>query len=386
MAKLGLVVLIALAACKGKRAAIDAPPPPAPDAAVIGDPAWRALDGFPHAVPRWHLTGIQDPLALARDAHGPILIDGVAIVAASGIGAMGVDLARGEILYQRAQGSHVPLPVPIAPDQLLTVGDCLSPVDVPKGAELIGCYTVLALRDPAAYGAGSLIASPADAAALGGGSTALAVTGRTAYLGRSDGWIRWELGDPPRGEARATAVPRRDVPEHAGSPSLTVGEGDDRVELWSVDDVLELRYHDPSLISDRSAVKDISSAPGALGAISDDPRAARAFRLPQGEAAIQPVVIHVDGLELRELGTAMPGISLLAAAHGVRGYAIAVRLDATLQHDYVAALTADGRVAWVYELPAPPGGGRAQPVGLAMTDQLVVVFHDAVAVAALPAP
>lgn len=379
------LLLVALLGCKGKHAAIDAaPPPPVVADAATGDPAWRALDGFPHAQPRWHVTGIQDPLALARDAHGPIVIDNVAIVAASGIGAMGVDLAKGEILYQRAQGSHVALPVPLAINELLTVGDCPAPVDVPKGAALIGCYAVLSVRNPAAFGAGSLIASQADADALGGGPTTLAVTGTTAYLGRSDGWVRWEVGDPPRGEARATAVARREVPRTG--PSVSVGEGDERVELWAEDDVLELRYHDPAMVSDRSAIKDVSSAPGALGLVPDDPRAVRAFRLPQGEATIQPIVVHVDGLELRQLGAAMPGISLLAAAHGARGYAMALRLDASLQHDYVAAVTADGQVAWVYELPAPPNGGRAQPVGLAMTDELVVVFHDAVAVAALPAP
>jgi len=381
-----LALALPLVACKGKRAVIDAPPPaPATDAAP-GDPAWRALDGFPHAQPRWHVTGIQDPLALALDAHGPLVLGDVAIVAASGIGAMGVDLKRGEILYQRAQGTHVALPAPIAPGQVLTVGDCLAPVDVPAGQALIGCYSVLSVRDPAAYGAGSLIASQADADALGGGPTTLALTGRTAYLGRSDGWIRWEVADPPRGEARAAAVPRREVPPGAGRPAITIGDGDDQVDLWAADDVLELRYHDPEVLSDRSAVKDISSAPGALGAIADDPRAVRALRLTPGESSIQPIVVHVDGLELRALGDPLPGLQVLAAAHGARGFAIAVRLDTSLQHDYVAALTADGLVTWVYELPPPPNGGRAQPTGLAITDDLVVVFHDAVAVAALPAP
>ncbi|MCA9673449.1 MAG: hypothetical protein KC464_00310, partial [Myxococcales bacterium] len=88
------------------------------------------------------------------------------------------------------------------------------------------------------------------------------------------------------------------------------------------------------------------------------------------------------------LGAPLPGIQLLAVAHDDAGggFVAAIRLDATLQHDYVAAYTATGALAWVWRLPPPPGGGRALPVGVAITGDGVVVFHDGAAVTGLPPP
>jgi len=192
------------------------------------------------------------------------------------------------------------------------------------------------------------------------------------------------LPDPPRGEVVAEAVGRRDLPPGALAPRVSVGAGDATVDLWVIDDVLEVRHHDPQALSDRSSVMNIAAAPGALAALDDD--RVRAFRLVPGERAIQPIVIHAARLGLDDLGRAVPGIQLLAAAHGARGYAIAVRLDTTLAHDYIAAFTTEGALSYIYPVPPPPLGGRALPVGLAMNDAALVVFHDGVTVAGLPLP
>jgi hypothetical protein len=312
-----------------------------------------------------------------------MIVDDLAVVAGSEIGVAGVDLASHAIRFQRPIRGHVPLPA-VLDGALLAVGDCDDPIDAQPGHQVIGCYTVLDTRVEAVLGEGSIVA--AAKVAPPAGPATLALDDRTATLSSPDGDpVRFDVPDPPRGPVEATALPRRRALAPPARPTVSFGEGKEQVDLWlSPDNVLELRYADPSLMTARAGVVGYASAPGALAAVGD--RAARAFQLVPGEAAIQPVVVHVDGLDIRSLGAAVPGISLLAAAQSATGFAIAVRLDATLLHDYVAAFTGDGTLAWVYPLPPPPGPGRALPVGLALTRDAVVVFHDGAIVAALPAP
>jgi len=335
--------------------------------------AFAALDGLARIRPRWTVTLDALPVP-AIDVHGPLIVEGMAIVAGSAIGVVGVELGKGEVSWRRAAGTRVG--VAVVAGKVVAAGDCTIPID---GDDVIGCYEVLDARRPAVYGYGSIVSE----AALGAGPTRLAVEGDALHLGREDAWVRWQLGDPPRGEVRAQPVDRRQVPPTAGEPRLTVGEGDAQVDAWIVDDVLELRHHRPDVMSSRSAVKDIAGSPGALHLLVDG--RVRAFRLVAGEAALQPVLMDVAAIDWTDLGAKVPGIDLLAAAQSERGYAIAVRLDASLQHDYVARFAADGTPVWVYPLPPPPGGGRALPVGLAWTaDDAVVVFHDGTTLAYLP--
>jgi hypothetical protein len=252
--------------------------------------------------------------------------------------------------------------------RLLSVGDCTIPID---GDGVIGCYEVLDPKKQAVYGYGSIVAERP----LGAGPSTLVVEDGVAYLGREGAWVRWTTPDPPRGEVRAERAEWKDV--------VTVGEGDNRVDAWIVDDVLELRHHRPDVMSSRSAVKAIAGAPGALHLLGDG--RLRAFRLVEGEAAIQPVLLDPGPIDFVELGPKLPGIDLLAAAQSERGFAVAIRLDASLTRDYVARLAGDGTLVWVYRLPPPPGAGRALPVGLAWTaDDAVVVFHDGTTLAYLP--
>jgi hypothetical protein len=328
--------------------------------------AFASLDGLPRIRPRWTRTLPEQPVP-AIDVHGPRIVDGVAVVAGSAIGVVGVDLARGEVLWSRPAGAHVALPAVIG-GKLLVAGDCTIPID---GDDVVGCYEVLDPRKQAVYGYGSIVSETA----LGAGPTELAVEGGAVYLGREGEYLRFTLPDPPRGEVRAEKTRWREV--------ITVGEGDDKVEAWIVDDVLELRHHRPDVMSSRSAVRSIAGGPGALYLLASG--RTRAFRYPDGVAEIQPVLIDLAAIEIADLGVAVPGIDLLAAAQGEKGYAIAVRLDSSLAHDYVARFGADGTLAWVWPLPPPPGGGRALPVGLAWTaDDGLVVFHDGTTLAYLP--
>ena len=348
--------------------------PPADARARPPDPDFAPLDGLPRVRPRWTRTLPEQPVP-AIDVHGPVIVDGVAVVSGSAIGIAAVDLDDGELLWQRPAGTRVGPPAVIG-GRLLAAGECTLPIG---GDDVIGCYVVLDPRKQAVYGSGSIVSETAP----GAGPTSLVAAEGWAYLGREGTWVRWRLPDPPRGEVRAEPVDRRDVPPAPGEPRLTAGEGDDRVDAWIVDDVLELRHHRPDVMSSRSAVKDIAGGTGTLSLLADS--RTRGFRYVPGEARIQPVLIDLATIDFADLGPAVPGIDLLAAAQAEDGFVIAVRLDATLAHDYVARFSGDGTVVWVWPLPPPPGGGRALPVGLALAgDGGVVVFHDGTTLAYLP--
>jgi hypothetical protein len=386
-----VAIVVALAGCGRGRttadraAAIDAatlvtaPAPPGDGAAD-----WPELAAFARAHPRWQLRLDVDPVTPAFDVHGPIAVGDVAVVAGSAIGVVGVDVVRGQRRFHRPRTGRIAPPVAVGNDRILVVGDCARPVDVATEQALVGCYEVLDAATEAVHGAGTVIAARADAARIGVGPTRLAVADGVVWLARDAGAVRWTLGDPPRGEALAAAAPRRDRPASAPEPWASVGDGDARVDVWSVDDVLELRHHDPSVLSSRSAIASFATAPGSLHPVGEDE--VRGFHLPPTVAAIQPAVVHARSVSWRAVGTPVPGIQLLAAAHGPGGFAVAVRLDASLGRDYVAAYAADGAVAWVYPLPPPAPPGRGLPVGLVWTDGAIVVFFDGAVVAGLPTP
>jgi hypothetical protein len=78
----------------------------------------------------------------------------------------------------------------------------------------------------------------------------------------------------------------------------------------------------------------------------------------------------------------VPGIGLLGhAIDAVGDTALAVRLDASLQRDFIVGYAANALLMWVYPLPQQP---RADPVGLAIAPDAVLVFHDGDTVTVLP--
>jgi hypothetical protein len=77
-----------------------------------------------------------------------------------------------------------------------------------------------------------------------------------------------------------------------------------------------------------------------------------------------------------------PGIGLIGhAIDPVGDVALAIRLDTSLERDYVAGYAANGLLMWTYALPRMP---RADPVGIAIAHDAVVVFHDGDTFTVLP--
>jgi hypothetical protein len=78
----------------------------------------------------------------------------------------------------------------------------------------------------------------------------------------------------------------------------------------------------------------------------------------------------------------VPGIGLLGhAIDEVGDTALAVRLDTSLQRDFIVGYAANALLMWVYPLPMEQ---RADPVGVAIARDAVVVFHDGDTLTILP--
>jgi hypothetical protein len=366
------------------------------DARPAGAAAWDALAALPAARPRWRVDVPRDPLRAERGLVGPLVVDGVALVAGEAIGVAGVDVATGDLVLHRPEPPGDAGPVVYGSDAMLVVAPCLHELPVAPGDRQLGCYAALAVRGQAAYGAGSVvIAAEALPDGVATGRRELRVAGRRAFLGAGDGgdaaWVTFELPEPPRGEVRATPVAPRDVPPAAHAPRVRSAVGGHPVDAWLDDDALDLRYHDPDVLAPRAAVARVAVAPGGVWEAPGG-GAVRAFSFPEpgadGAASVQPVEIPLDQLVKDPLAPPLPGIAVLAAAHdpATGAFVAAIRLDATLTHDYVAAFTPAAALAWVWRLPPPRGGARALPTGVGITAAGVVVFHDGSAVTGLPPP
>jgi hypothetical protein len=123
-----------------------------------------------------------------------------------------------------------------------------------------------------------------------------------------------------------------------------------------------------------------------LGAVylADESPMVRAFNVGAfgGVAELALFDIDATGSLHGQVAFPVPAISALGyAINDVGDTAIAVRMDASLQHDFIVGYTASALVLYVYPLPEVP---RADPVGVALAPDAVVVFHDGDTVTVLP--
>jgi hypothetical protein len=77
-----------------------------------------------------------------------------------------------------------------------------------------------------------------------------------------------------------------------------------------------------------------------------------------------------------------PGIGLVGhAIDSVGNVALAVRLDTSLERAYIAGYATNASMIWAYPLPKVK---RADPIGIAVAPDAVVVFHDGDTLTVLP--
>ena len=149
--------------------------------------AWPELARFPRAE-AVHVVALPVRASTPRfDVGGPAIAGEIAIVASSQFGFVAVDVRRGQLAWEKPAGLHVAPPLARARDVVL-IGDCVTPPDVPAGERLLGCLRVVTpagadLGHVAIHGRGAELAAFADAA------------GPQQVWASGDRTVSWQRGD-----------------------------------------------------------------------------------------------------------------------------------------------------------------------------------------------
>jgi hypothetical protein len=376
-----LLVVVALAACKAKRdrehAALPVETAPAPgdagaDASATG---WAALAELPVIHPVREVVLPSRPDQPRFDVVGPVIVGDIAVVGSSQLGFAGVDWRRGAIAWTKPTGSRIAPPAVHGEDVLL-IGDCLSTPAIPDADQLLGCMrTVTPLGADQAYIAIRGKAAAVEEFSHSAGAQHMWVTGDQ---------VRWVRGDHAVLIDVMSGIAK---PAPAAPPFLGVTYKD---RHWDIEEV------DGKIVAHAKG-KTAWQTEHAYG------RLLGAVYLPQQSPMVRVATINAryGDPELRLLDidatgsmngqaswSKVPGISILAhAISPVGDVALALRLDKTLEHDYVAGFAANALLLWVYPLPET---ARLDPVGVAIAldadraPEAVVVFHDGDTVTILP--
>jgi hypothetical protein len=396
-----LGIALAITAC-GKRAPREepgpAPEPPGPadgGAPVAADAApapWPELAGLPRAAPDRVLTLPTKPDVPRFTVGGPVIAGDVAVVASSQFGFIAVDWRRGAIAWTKPAGLHVAPPLVLdrgADSAVVLVGDCFTPPALPEGERLLGCLRVVT---PAgvdqAYMAihGKPAAVEPFAAAAGPQALWRAAPGAPGAPagedapGRSVRLLRWRRGEQAVAVDLISGVA---TPVDAGESAPIVVEY--KAKRWEIEHadgklVARARRGGPVVWSTEHRYTAL------LGAVWQEDAAPmlRIATLADGEDSPHVRVIDMDATgSLRSANArGMPGIALLGwGASPVGDVAIAIRLDRSLRRDFIAGYAASAMVMWVYPLPEQP---RPDPVGVAVTPDAVIAFHDGDTLTILP--
>jgi hypothetical protein len=377
-----LLAIVALAACKGKRdrehAALPVETVPAQgDAAVRDAPssAWTALATLPVIHPVREVVLPSRPDQPRFDVVGPVVVGDIAVVGSSQLGFAGVDWRRGAIAWTKAAGSRLAPPVVHGEDVIL-IGDCLSAPAIPDRDQLLGCMrTVTALGADQAY-----IAIHGKAAAV----EEFAHSAGEQHLWVAGDQVRWRRGDQAIAIDVMSGIA---TPAPIAPPLLGVTYKDRHWDIEEVDG--RVIAHAKGKVAWQTE-QGYGELLGAVWIPRQNPMVrVAAVNSRFGAPEVRLLDIDATGsMNGQASWSAVPGISLLAhAISPVGDVALAVRLDKTLKHDYVAGFAANALLLWVYPLPET---ARVDPVGIAIgldagrAPEAVVVFHDGDTVTILP--
>ncbi|MDB4954707.1 MAG: hypothetical protein JWO36_2276 [Myxococcales bacterium] len=360
------------AGCKSKRSARDdAPLASTPrDASTPDAAAWPELASFPHTDPVRVVALPAKPDVPRFDVGGPAVIGDVAIVSSSQFGFIAVDYKRGQIAWTKPAGVRVAPPLAKGGSVVL-IGDCLNPPEVPDGQQLLGCVRVVS---PTGADEGYV----AIHGALADVTPFATSAGLQRVWSASDRTVTWRRGeaavsvDLVSGVATATS---------AEDPPLVVHY---KERTW------EIRQTPEGMIAAREHGHDAwhTSRPYTklLGAVYLPGQSPMVRASNAGIFAGQPEMnlfdIDATGSLHGQVAFPVPGIMLLGhAIDSVGDVAIAVRLDRSISRDFIVGYAANALIMWVYPLPVQ---ARPDPVGVAITSDAVVVFHDGDLLTILP--
>ena len=369
-----VLVVLALASCQSKARPADEPRDGGAssnrDAEGAAANAWPELAEF-HAIEPLHVVALPARINTPRfDVGGPAVGGGVAVVSSSQFGFIAVDYHRGTIAWTKPAGIHVAPPL-FRDGSFVLIGDCVQPPDVPDTQSLVGCLRVVTPTG----GDRSYVAI------RGRGKDMVAFNGEPGPQGvwvHGDRTIVWRRGD------QAVAIDQINgfaIPTRADDPSLSVHY---KEKVWNVrrgeDGIItatvrgKVAWH-----TQRSYIELLGAV--YLPELTPMVRVSSAGRFG-GHPELNLMDIDATGSMNGQVAFPVPGIGLVGhAIDAIGDVALAVQLDVALDRHFIAGYAANALLMWVYPLPRVQ---RADPIGLAIAPDAVVVFHDGDTVTVLP--
>ena len=358
------LLLFALVACRSKHAVKHDDAAPKRDAAIDAPSAWPELASIPKVEPLRVVALPVRPGVPRLDLGGPVVLGEVAVVASSQFGFVAVDYHDGRIAWTKPAGAHIAPPV-VTGGSIVLVGECLDAQPVPE--VLLGCVRIVT--------------------ATGADQGYLAVHGKglDAFAGEPGDQHTWALGDHAirwqRGDAAVDVDLLTGIAKQAPAqaPPVVVTYKKKTYDITQ-DEAGTLRG---SGAATWQTTRSYTQLIGAVLLPEQGPmiRAANAGAYA-GQPEINLFDIDATGSMHGQVAFPVPGIGLIGhAIDAVGNTALAVRLDRSLERDFIAGYAANMLLMWVYPLPRQP---RPDPIGLAVASDAVVVFHDGDTLTILP--
>jgi hypothetical protein len=339
---------------------------PRRDAAIADAGVWPELAAMPSIEPV-RVIAIPSKQDQPRfTIGGPALLGDLALVSSSQFGFAAVDFRRGQIAWTKPSGSHVAPPIVVDGNAVL-VGDCVNPPTIPDGETLLGCLRVV---------------TP-----TGTDQAYLAIRGKAVHefdasagdqrVWTTPGGVVWRRGEEAVSIDMLTGIAKRVA---ADDPPLVVSYKNRRWELRRTEDGVIDAKGTPSWHTERPYGR-------LLGAVylPDQSPMIRVASPTMHGGSREVLIFDIDAtgsLHGQVSMNPVPGIAVTAhAIDAVGDTAIAVRLDTSLERDFIAGYAANALLMWTYPLPQVP---RPDPIGIAVAPDAVVVFHDGDTVTVLP--
>jgi hypothetical protein len=363
-------ILIVIAACKAKHAAHDdaAAPRPSPAGDAAATNLWPELANLPVVDAERVVALPVDAKQPRGDTGGPALVAGMAVVSSSQLGFVGVDVARGQVVWKKPGVGRVAPPVAVG-DGFALLADCEHPGRGTRHSRAVGC-----LRIVSATGTDRdymTVHGPTDDAV-----PFIEDPGAQKVWTRDERTIIWKRGDHAltvdtiTGEAAATS---------AADPALVIHH---KTKTWTItraEDGTIVAKGDPPWRTQRP----YSTLLGAVYLPEQSPMV-RVANAGHYGGAPELLLFDIDatGSLHGQVSRPVPGVAIVDhAIDAVGDTALAVRLDASLARDFIAGYAANALIMWVYPLPIR---ARVDPIGVAIAPGVVVAFHDGDTLTILP--
>lgn len=365
-----LAVVALIAACRGKQ--VDPPrdaelPKQRLADATVDD--WTELARFPKVEPV-HVVTLPVKTTVPRfDVGGPAITSGTAVVASSQFGFVAVDYLRGQVMWTKPTGLHVAPPL-ARNGSFVLLGECQQQPEM-KSDRLLGCVRVVTptggdLSFVAVHGHPKAVESFANE------------PGPQQLWARDDHTLLWRRGDRAVLVDQLTGVA---TPTTTPAPSLDITYKDHSWQIAHGDDgiIRATQKGKPAWNTERAYTELLGAVylPGQAPMV----RVSNVGRFG-GVAEMNLMDIDATGSMHGQVAFPVPGIGLVGhAIDSIGDVAIAIQLDRSLDHHFIVGYAANALLMWVYPLPRVQ---RADPIGLAVAPDAVVVFHDGDTLTILP--